>query len=389
MTGGVVVVGASVGGVRVVQALRARGYEGPIRLIDKESGGPYDKPPLSKAFLTDTPLPDISLTSVGELADLNVEYTPGIEAAGLDSTHAVLHTSAGSMSYDDLVIACGATPRRLHDFEGISGVTTLRTRADALVVREALARRQRIVVLGGGFIGAEVASSARAAGAQVTVIEVSERLMARVLPPETSRVLTDLHRRHGVELVLGCTAMPYAPRGRIEAVVLADGRTVRADLVVVAVGVQPSTGWLHDDSLSVSDGVECDSTLRAVGAAHVWAVGDVARWWHPRLRCSTRVEHWTTAREQAAVVARNLASDEHRMCDLVPFVWSDQHGARIQHVGHAGDAVEVEEWRDGEASLFTYRKNGVVVGATGINAAAKVSRIRRQLAAPALAEELG
>lgn len=381
MTHGIIVVGASVGGVRVVQGLRSRGYRGPIHLVDQEPGEPYDKPPLSKAFLTQEQLPGIALVPAQELRTLDVNLLSATTALGVDPQASCLFTSAGDLQFDQLVVATGSAPRTVPAFVGIAGATVLRTRADALVVRAAITARRPVVVLGGGFIGAEVASSARAYGLPVTLVEVADRLMSRALPAETSAALAELHRRHGVELALGATATPYAPRGHIEGVVLSDGRTIEAGLVVVGVGAVPAVEWLLG-SLGVSDGLECESSMRVRGTSNVWAVGDVARWWNPRFQAVMRVEHWTSAREQAVVVAHNIVTGEDRECDLLPFVWSDQHGSRIQHAGFAdGDVDVVEEPAGREVKIFTYHKDGLLVGATGINAAAKMSRLRRQLLA--------
>jgi NADPH-dependent 2,4-dienoyl-CoA reductase/sulfur reductase-like enzyme len=331
----VVVVGASLAGVRTIQALRRLGCDAQVTLIGREPGIACDRPPLSKGFLSDPDATARPLLGPEDLAKLEVTPLLGRSATDLAPAGQTVGTEGGErIGYDALVIATGSTPRLLPGLEPRPGVQVLRTAADAARIKAALSARARVVVVGGGFIGAEIASTGRRMGCAVTVIEPLPALMIRGLGPALSQAMTRRHLLAGTDLRLGVgvAGLEAGPAGQEQAVRLSDGTTVPAGLVVVAAGAVPETGWLRGSGLDASDGVLCDGRLAAVGVPGVYAAGDVARWHHPRYAEPVRMEHWTSAIEHAGVVAANLCG-QGRTHDSLPYVWSDQLGGRLQIFG--------------------------------------------------------
>jgi len=383
----VLIVGASVAGVRVAQALRTRGFAGPIALVDADEQWPHDRPGVSKDALADAADDALHLLTPDDLERLDVSLHRGVAAIGLDTRGRTLGTTAGNFAYDDLVLATGSAPRRLPALEGRDNVHYLRTLRDAERLRAGLDAGGRVVVIGGGFIGGEVASAARRRGLPVDMLEGSDRLIARAVPPPVSDDLARRHRAHGVDLRLGALVADVdASPTRVRAVVLATGETVPGEHFVVGVGAGPDTGWLDGSGVATGNGIRCDGTLRVEGVDvdGVWAVGDAAEWLNPRYGVRHRVEHWTTAREQAAHVAASIAAGTAVPFAAVPYVWSDQHDVRLQHVGDpdlTDVGVEVER-SDAGRVLYRYYREGAVVGATGFNAQVAIARVRRDLLAP-------
>jgi 3-phenylpropionate/trans-cinnamate dioxygenase ferredoxin reductase subunit len=378
-----VIVGGSVAGVRTVQALRARGYEEDIVLVDQEPGPPYDKPALSKEILTGAAAQPPALADLGDLA---VDHRPGLAATGLDLAARRLVTGSGSIPFGRLVIATGSRPRRLPALEGRAGVHYLRTRADAASLREEFTRRPRVVVVGGGFVGGEVASSARALGLDVTIVEAAPRLLARLMPPEVSDRVARLHRDHGVRVLCGRSVTGCFGRDRVETVELDDGTRLDADVVVAGIGTTPATGWLTGSGLVLDDGVRCGPDLSADGAEGVWAIGDCARWFDVASSRPVRLEHWTAAREQAAFVAGALTGDGATTAfTTTGYVWSDQHGVRIQHVGRwdAATTTSSSPAGDGRGLLFVHHDGDEPAGATAFDAPRDLLALRRRLASTA------
>lgn len=331
----VVVVGASLAGVRTIQALRRLGCDAQITLIGREPGIACDRPPLSKGFLSDPDATARPLLGPEDLAKLEVTPLLGRSATDLAPAGQTVGTEGGErIGYDALVIATGSAPRLLPGLEPRPGVQVLRTAADAARIKAALSARARVVVVGGGFIGAEIASTGRRMGGAVTVIEPLPALMIRGLGPALSQAMTRRHVLAGTDLRLGVgvAGLEAGAAGQEQAVRLTDGSTAPADLVVVAAGAVPETGWLLGSGLDASDGVLCDGRLAAVGLPGVYAAGDVARWHHPRYAEPVRMEHWTSAIEHAGVVAANLCG-QGRTHDSLPYVWSDQLGGRLQIFG--------------------------------------------------------
>jgi NADPH-dependent 2,4-dienoyl-CoA reductase/sulfur reductase-like enzyme len=378
----VVVVGASVAGVRAAQALRREGFEGFIRLLDGQTGYPYDKPMLSKDFLqAPSELPPTPLIDAAELVRADIDYLEAVTARAVDPRARTVETTAGTVRFDDLIVATGSAPRPLPRTipAAAEGVRALRTLDDARAIRAAVASRPAVVIIGGGFIGAEVASSLRLLGLDVTVVEATPTLLSRVLPPEPATVAQNLHTDAGVDIRVGTSVTAIRGGHSVEAVELSDGSTIDAQLVIVAIGTVPSTDWLQSSGLRLGDGLVCDEYLRAEGADHVWAVGDVARWPNPWGSESVRYEHWTGAREQAVTVARSIATGSPEVCRVVPYVWSHQQGLMIQHVGSTtSDSIERTRHDDG-SELFVYQQFGRTVGATGFGVPGAIARIRRDL----------
>ncbi len=375
------VIGASVAGVRVVQALHARGYDRPVVLLDREPRAPYDKPALSKSVLTSPGTEPLALLRDDDLHD--VELRLGTEVTALDAAARHLTTADGEViGFGPLIVATGSAPRRHRALDGFEGVHHLRTRDDAMAIRSAFARRPRVVVVGAGFIGGEVASSARSLDLEVTIVEAGPLLLGRLMPPAVAGYASELHRRYSVRVLCGRTVVGGRGTTRIEELELDDGTRLPADLVVVGIGTTPATGWLDGSGLSTADGVRCDSELAVHGLPDAWAVGDVAAWTDPVTGRTRRTEHWTTAREQASYVADALVDGGARgPFSTTGYVWTDQHGVRIQHVGEAGPGTEtrVEPTRDGRGRLFVHHRDDVVTGATGFDAPRDLLAVRRLL----------
>lgn len=393
-----VVVGASLAGLRAVEAARRRGFAGEVVLVGAEDRSPYDRPPLSKAVLAaDGPTePPVLRNDVSLRAELGVDLRLGTTATGLDVEGRVVRLGDEGIRYDALVIATGAAARTLPGSAGLAGVHTVRTAAEALAVRTALDAGARTVVVGAGFIGSEVASAARGRGLPVTVVEAADVPLTRAVGAEVGAVLTDLHRAAGTDLRLGVgvagleTVRGADGRERVAGVRLTDGTTVPADLVVVGIGAAPTTGWLRDSGLTLhprDGGVVCDATLWT-GAPGVYAAGDLAHWPNPLFERDgddlMRLEHWTSAAEQGALAAVHaLGLAEPKPLASVPYFWSDWYGHRIQLVGVAG-ADEVLRADPGtERPLLLYRRGDRVVGALSVDRPAEIMKYRRLVAARA------
>ena len=377
-----VIVGASVAGIRAAAALRHNDPHRRIVLVDGEDEDPYDKPPLSKAVLSNTDLPSPTLTDhIGH----GIDYLRGTQAVAVDPAASTLTLGDGSViGYDSAVLATGSAPRRLPQLAGIPGVHYLRTLAEATALRNDLRRRPRVVVIGGGFIGSEIASSARELGLDVTIIEAGPRIAARVMPEPVSHALAALHAQHGVSVRCGTAVhgASYDADRRAVELNLDDGDTIVGDVVVVGIGTTPCTDWAADSSLPIRDGFVCGPDLRVKGTSNLHAIGDVARWFNPRYGEEMRVEHWTNAREHAGIAAHNIGHPHSpRHAATVPFLWSDQHGTRIQHVGDPNlTAVDVDAVHlSHSARVFTYSRDGITVGATAFNAQGALAKIRKQL----------
>ncbi|HTZ10089.1 MAG TPA: FAD-dependent oxidoreductase [Acidimicrobiales bacterium] len=380
-TATVAVVGASLAGLRAAEALRAEGHTGPVVMVGAESHPPYDRPPLSKQFLAGTWDRDrIALRAPDKLAALDLDLRLGRVAVSLDVEGRVVELDDGtSVAFDGAVIATGAQPRRLPDTAGVAGVHTLRTVEDSLALAAAAGAGVRMVVVGAGFIGSEVAATCAGLGAEVSVVEALPVPLARVLGPVVGRACAALHADHGVALhtgvgvagleVTGEGASP-ATAGRVTGVRLEDGRTLDADVVVVGIGVVPTTAWLQGSGLEVADGVVAGPTLHC--APHVVAAGDVARWFDRSVDALIRIEHWTNAAEQGAMAARNLLAGPEASQDYVPvpYVWSDQYDVKIQIIGHPGpddDVVVVDGAIEEGRFVALYGRAGRLTAALGFS----------------------
>ncbi len=377
----VVIVGASVAGIRTAQSLRMQGYDGELTIVGEEVHLPYDKPPLSKEFLSGE-VPGALITE-DQLAALGADLRLGMRATALDPEARVVQTSdGGSITYTTLVIATGMTPRMLPGVQPPAGVHTIRTVDDAAALREALLARATAVVIGAGFIGAEFASAARRHDCAVSIVEVQRTPMAHLLGDEVGAALAQLHSLHGVALhtAVGFDRFETTDDRRVSAVVLADGQRLPADVVVVGIGATPATEWLESSGLPLADGVECDDQLRVRGYPDIFAAGDVARWPHALYGHSLRIEHWSNANEHAAVVAAAVLG-KPGPAPQVPYVWSDQYGHRIQIIGRPGlgELTSMTGTAEDHLTAIYADGEGAVVGAVVVDDPRKMLQFRKAI----------
>lgn len=387
---GVVVVGSSQAGFRAAEALREAGFDGSVTMVGDEPHRPYDRPPLSKQVLAGTMAPeDIALTPAeGGVDDLGLTWRLGTTATGLDlGAREVVLGGGERLPFAGLVVATGAHARQLPNTDHLAGVHTLRTLDDSLALGKALDGARRVVVVGAGFIGAEVAATCRGRGLEVSLVEALPVPLERGLGPTMGSVMADLHRDHGVDLRLGVGVVRLEGGDHVERVRLTDGTVLDADVVVVGIGVVPNTDWLEGSGLAVDNGVLCDETCLA--APGVVACGDVARWPNPRFDEVMRVEHWDNAVAMGAHAARTLlaAMDGRRGESYapVPWFWSDQYDRKIQLAGRSSpdDQVKVVAGDLGERRFVAmYGRAGRLVGILGMNMPAKVMRWRSMLEQP-------
>lgn len=382
----IIVVGASLAGLRAVETLRRRGYDGSISVVGAESVLPYDRPPLSKEILQGSWEPErIRLRDPASYDELEVEWRLGTRATGLDPGARELELDDGKrLGFDRLLIATGAAPRRLPNPGELEGIYTLRTLDEALAIRRELERGARVVVVGAGFIGAEVAASCRQRGLEVTMIEALPVPLSRALGPQMGRWLATAHRERGVDLRCGVGVAGFEGTRRLERVRLDDGTAIEANLAVVGIGVVPETDWLRSSGIKLRDGVVCDASC-ATSIPGIAAAGDVARWYNPLFETEMRLEHWTNAAEQGAAAAQRLLADETEAEAFapVPFFWSDQYDLKLQMVGHASgdDEVRIVEGSTEETRfLALYGRNGRLSAAFGLNRARQVMQQRMRIA---------
>ena len=434
----VAIVGGSLAGLRAAETLRSDGFSGTIHFIGEETRLPYDRPPLSKEVLGDKmEVANAGLISQEAFDALRLELHLGKRAVGLDAERkAVLLASEGEagsseagegagktaeaggaeaseeITADGIVIATGSRPRKMPGTEGIGGVYTLRTLEDCLALKAEFATEPKVAVIGAGFIGAEVAATARGLGLDVTVIEMLATPLARVLGDTLGQVMADLHRDNGVDLRLGVGVeeVVAGEDGRVASVELSDGTSIAADVVVVGIGVIPNTEWLEGSGLEIDNGVVCDETLLA--APGITAAGDVARWPNRRFGETMRVEHWDNAIEQGIAAARRLlaggwgqsgggeggggeAGSSEEAGEAVPFTpvpwfWSDQYDRKIQLAGRSSPDGKVEIVTGSlEERRFAaiYEREGKLVGVLGMNRPRHVMQYRQLIVDGASWEE--
>ena len=384
-----VIVGASLAGLRAAEALRRRGQDGPVIVIGAEDHPPYDRPPLSKQVLTAAPGDDVNrLTELTVPDDLDVEWRLGTTVTGLDLTARAVAVGTGEpVPFDQLVIATGAHPKILDGMAAGPRVHVLRTIDDALRLRVALQGQPRVAVIGAGFIGLEVAASCRQLGLQVAVIEALDTPLERAIGADMGQVIVGRHRDHGVRVELGAGVRRLQRSGKdgaVEGIHLRDGRFIEADVIVVGVGVTPTTDWLQGSGVDLDDGVVCDERLRVL-AGHrpvpgVVAAGDVVRWHHAAHGETVRIEHWTNATEQAEAAAHTLIEGEQAPAFTpVPYFWSDQFGLKLQFLGRTrpGDRVAVIDGDLGaDRWAVAYGRDGILVGALGSARPGRVMKLR-------------
>ena len=371
----IVVVGAGLAGATAVTALREGGHDGPLVLLGAESHPPYERPPLSKGYLLgNDPFESAFVHEPQWYAAHDIDLRTGAFVTDLDLGRKSVSLLDGTeIAYDQLLLATGSRPRRL-PLADDSGVPTayLRTIEDSDRIRAAFGPGHRIVIIGAGWIGLEVAAAARAAGTEVTVFEVAELPLLRVLGPRVAQAFADLHRAHGVDLRLG-TAVSAAD-------------LAGATLVVVGVGVAPDASLAQRAGLAVDKGLLVDATLRASHPG-VYAVGDIANHDHPLLRRRVRVEHWDTAIEQAKVAAHNLVGgQEAEAYDRLPYFFTDQYDLGMEYVGYAAADADTEVVVQGDLGAEQWRaywvSGGVVVAGMHVNEWGAIDEIREQIGHP-------
>jgi 3-phenylpropionate/trans-cinnamate dioxygenase ferredoxin reductase component len=399
MTERIVVVGAGLAGAKIVESVRAKGYQGSLTLVGDEAHCPYDRPPLSKRVLAGAdPEAGSVLMTTDRLDGLCVDWRAGVAATGLDTVRREVRLADGSrLPFGRLAIATGAAPIVLPGTDGMAGVHVLRTLDDCLCLRQDLASARRVIVLGGGVLGCEIAATLAGMAADVTLVEAAHSLLARAVPDGAlSSFVRRMHEAAGVRILVDKRVDRLVGDGHVSEAVLDDGSTIATDMVVLAIGVRPSTKWLAASGLDIADGVLCDQYLRT-GVPGVFAAGDVARQRSAVTGVPTRHEHWTGAVNQALVAAHNLltANDaDLKVSHSVPYVWSDQYGRRLQIVGDTGamtsQTTEHVVVRDDAAHrmLALYaRGDETVAGGAAIGAPKALANLRRLLSSPLRLED--
>jgi 3-phenylpropionate/trans-cinnamate dioxygenase ferredoxin reductase component len=378
----ITIVGTSLAGLRAAESLRRQEFDGPITLIGDEPHAPYDRPPLSKQFLSGEWGQDrLALTKPEKLAEYDLEFRLGTRAVGFDLARSRLSLDNGEdLDVDGLLIATGARCRTLPGTDDMEGVFVLRGLDDSMALRDAFDKNpSRVVVVGAGFIGAEVAATARQRGLDVSLVEALPQPLGRVLGEEMGAVCAEVHREHGVDLRTGVGVDAIEGDGCVERVRLSDGSVIEAEVVVVGIGVVPNTEWLEGSGLDLDDGVVCDDTCLA--APGVTAAGDVARWPNRRFGEVMRVEHWDNAVEQGAHAARRLLVDEvdAEPFEPVPWFWSDQYDRKIQLAGRIrpDDEMQIVTGTIEERRFAAlYGRAGKLVGVLGFNRPRHVMRYK-------------
>ncbi|MGP4096865.1 NAD(P)/FAD-dependent oxidoreductase [Nonomuraea sp. KM90] len=379
--GSIVIAGASAAGLSTAEALRRHGYEGRLTLLDAGPHLPYDRPPLSKQVLAGAWEPARTrLRTQAQLEALNADFVLCEPAASLDAAARAVTTASGRvLRADAVVIATGLEPRTLPGQDGLAGVHVLRGLDDALTLHTHLTAAERLVVVGEGVLGAEIAATARVMGLDVTLAGMGHTLLGDQLGVVVGALLGSVHGERGVRLRLGVAVDGLTGAGgRVTGVRLATGELLPADAVVVAIGSRPATGWLAGSGLTLGDGVECDSRCRA--AEGVYAVGDVASWQHEGLGRRLRLENRTNATEQAQVVAANLLGAD-RPYTPIPYFWTDQYDIKIQAHGLPSPAAEVGIAEGDPAQgrfAALYREGGRVTGVLGWNMPKQARLLRQQ-----------
>ena len=352
-TSSFVIVGAGLAGAKAAETLRAEGFEGRLLLLGEEAERPYERPPLSKAYLRgETDRDSLYVHQDGFYAAHDIELRPSTLVCVIDPAGRRLELASGErIGYARLLLATGAAPRRLRlPGAELDGVHYLRSRRDADTLAAA-ARAEHVVVIGTGWIGSEAAASLRQLGRNVTLIGPDTAPLARVLGPEIGGVYRDLHADHGVRLAFGTRLAGIRGSSRVEAVVTDDGRTIDCDLVLIGAGAVPRTELAETAGLPVRNGVLVNEQLEAVGAAGVYAAGDVAAAWHPRYQSYLHVEHWANALNQGPAAARNMLGVPTPYARL-PYFYSDQYDLGMEYSGFAATWDRVVVRGDPAARTF-------------------------------------
>jgi 3-phenylpropionate/trans-cinnamate dioxygenase ferredoxin reductase subunit len=335
-----VIVGASLAGAKAAEALREEGFDGRIVLLGEEQERPYERPPLSKEYMQGKDV-DSHVHEADFYEHQQIELRTGAQVEAIDPQAGAVTIAGGErLDFDALLLATGARPRRLPvDGADLPGVFYLRTLEDAARIRERLESGARVAIVGAGWIGCEVGASARQRGADVTMVDITEVPLERVLGRELGGFYGDVHRSQGVEFIGGAGVERIEGGDRAERVILSDGKTIEADTVVVGVGVAPRTELAEAAGIDVEDGVRVSPALQS-SAPNVYAAGDVARMWHPIFDTELRIEHWANALNQGPAAARSMLGQDVTY-DRIPYFYSDQYDVGMEYSGYVADVGEV------------------------------------------------
>jgi 3-phenylpropionate/trans-cinnamate dioxygenase ferredoxin reductase subunit len=381
----IIIVGAGQAGAQAVQSLRQGGYDGPLTLIGSEAHLPYQRPPLSKKFLTfETDEERLLLRPASMYADLNVDVKVGQTAARIDTAqHRVKLTDGSELTYSKLLISTGMRPRGL-SLPGVDlkDVVMLRSLNDATHIRSHLTPGKKAVVIGGGYIGLEVAAVARGLGLDVTVLEAADRVLGRVVAPDVSAFFTQLHRGRGVDLRVATGVSAIEGKDRVEAVALADGTRIPADIVLVSIGAVPETTLAEAAGLDVRDGILVDAEART-SAPDVYAAGDCTRFESGRFGRSIRLESVQNAIDQAKAAVASMLGQPH-VYDPIPWFWSDQYEFKLQIVGLSHGYEEIHIDGDATTGPFSvaYIGAGRLLAVDSINHARRHMQARKMIGQP-------
>lgn len=378
----IAVVGASLAGLRLVEALRRKDFTGRITVIGAEDRLPYDRPPLSKQFLVDGWEEDRLALARDGVDALSAEWKLGCAVTSLDAKDKRLTLSDGeALEADAIVIATGTRARRLPFGQELEGVLELRTIDDALKLRSALEEAERVVVVGAGFIGMEVAASCRQKGLEVSVVEPLPAPLIRGLGPVLGERVARRHREAGVVFHLGIGVDGFEGEGKVTGVTLSNGETLPADIVIVGVGAAPATEWLEGSGLEIDNGVLCDATGSA-GREGLFALGDCARWRNPRYPERPRFEHWTSAVEQSDILAERIVTGGAEDFAPIPYVWTDQFDLRIAMAGEIRDGDEMHVCLgslEEDRFLALFGRDGMLSAAVGFKRPRQLNACRRKM----------
>lgn len=373
----IVVVGGSLAAVHAAEALRDNGFDGELTLVSADAELPYDRPPLSKDLLLgDMSVEHLPLRTGSWYGENHIELRSGVAARGLDAVAGVVALSDGSeLSYDGLIVATGSVARELPADAATHAVHVIRTLPDALGLLPELTEGRHLVVVGGGFIGLEVAGVARRLGLDVTLVERSSKPLLRTLGEDAATWYRELHERNGVRLVCGSEIASVGSSARGTSLGLSDGTIVNADVVVAGVGARPAVDWLEGSGVAIADGVQCAPDLRT-SVPNIVAAGDIVRWRNPTFDEEMRVEHWSNAIEQGRHAAETLLGRREGFAS-VPYFWTDQHETKMRFVGRSAGATErrVEELTD-DKLVITYGRDRRLIGALCVNAPRAMARYK-------------